>query len=114
MYGSDGSRPLDYERAEVVKAGKKDLPGSRRKTLLSEWISLLKKCLTGPTLLEMSGNTTDQELTDRRKRKTDLRLSKAISEKRHTGSYSAARQDSSIPAARLVGLLPRPPRSVSS
>ena len=23
MYGSDGSRPLDYERAEAVKAGKK-------------------------------------------------------------------------------------------
>src|SRR5271166_6369019 len=62
MYGSDGSRPLDYERAEVVKAGKKDLPGSRRKTLLSEWISLLKKCLTGPTLLEMYGKCVNQEL----------------------------------------------------
>jgi len=24
MYGSDGSRPLDYERAVVVKAEKKD------------------------------------------------------------------------------------------
>ena len=24
MYGSDGSRPLDYERAEVVKAEKQD------------------------------------------------------------------------------------------
>jgi hypothetical protein len=31
MYGSDGSRPLDYERAEVVKADKKDHPGSGRK-----------------------------------------------------------------------------------
>jgi hypothetical protein len=30
------------------------------KTLLSEGRSLLKKCLTGPTLLEMSGNPTNQ------------------------------------------------------
>jgi hypothetical protein len=62
MYGSDGSRPLDYERTEVVKADKKDLPGIGRKTLLSECISLLKKCLTGPTLLEMSGFSVNQEL----------------------------------------------------
>jgi len=27
MYGSDGSRPLDYERAEVVKAEKQDNSG---------------------------------------------------------------------------------------
>src|SRR5882762_8543065 len=30
---------------------------AEEKTLLSEWRSLLKKCLTGPTLLEMSGTT---------------------------------------------------------
>src|SRR5580658_8106553 len=57
MYGSDGSRPLDYERAEVVKAGKRDFPGIGRKTLLSDWRGLLKNCLTGPTLLEMTGPT---------------------------------------------------------
>jgi hypothetical protein len=62
MYGSDGSRPLDYERAEVVKAGKRDLPGIGRKTPLSEWISLFKNCLTGPTLLEMSGHATYRAL----------------------------------------------------
>jgi hypothetical protein len=27
----------------------------KEKARFSEWISLLKKCLTGPTLLEMSG-----------------------------------------------------------
>jgi hypothetical protein len=62
MYGSDGSRPLDYERAEVVKAGKRDLPGIGRKTLLSDWRGLLKNCLTGPTLLEMSGNAINSLL----------------------------------------------------
>jgi hypothetical protein len=55
MYGSGRSRPLDYERAEVIKAEKKNTREAEEKTLLSEWISLLKKCLTGPTLLEMSG-----------------------------------------------------------
>jgi len=54
MYGSDRSRPLDYERAEVIKTEKKNTREAEEKTLLSEWISLLKKCLTGPTLLEMS------------------------------------------------------------
>jgi nucleoside-diphosphate-sugar epimerase len=34
------------------------LHSSEEKTHLSEWTSLLKKCLTGPTLLEMSGNAT--------------------------------------------------------
>jgi hypothetical protein len=60
MYGSDRSRPLDYERAEVIKAEKKNTREAEEKTLLSEWISLLKKCLTGPTLLEMSGYPTYQ------------------------------------------------------
>jgi hypothetical protein len=31
------------------------------KTLLSDWRSLLKKCLTGPTLLEMSGYGVDRD-----------------------------------------------------
>jgi hypothetical protein len=74
MYGSDGSRPLDYERALVVDAEKKENGKERkRKTLLSEKRSVLKKSLTGPTLLEMSGNPTNRELArqvpvDRRKR----------------------------------------------
>jgi hypothetical protein len=34
MYGSDGSRPLDYERAEVVQAEKQDNSGSGRKNSL--------------------------------------------------------------------------------
>jgi hypothetical protein len=60
MLGSDGSRPPDYERAEVIKA-KKKAPSKETegKTLLSDWRSLLKKCLTGPTLLEMSGYRGD-------------------------------------------------------
>jgi hypothetical protein len=33
----------------------KDSKEAEEKTLISEWRSLLKKCLTGPTLLEMSG-----------------------------------------------------------
>jgi hypothetical protein len=34
----------------------------KKKLLLSKWRSLLKKCLTGPTLLEMSGNGVYREL----------------------------------------------------
>jgi hypothetical protein len=37
MYGWDGSRPLDYERAGVVKAEKKDSQGSGRKDSF-EWL----------------------------------------------------------------------------
>jgi hypothetical protein len=36
---------------------------AEEKTLLGEWRSVPKKCLTGPTLLEMSGIPTNQELT---------------------------------------------------
>ena len=36
---------------------------SKENTHRSEWRSALKKDLTGPTLLEMSGNPTYQELT---------------------------------------------------
>ena len=35
----------------------------KKTTHRSEWRSLLKKDLTGPTLLEMSGNATYRELT---------------------------------------------------
>ncbi len=61
MFGSDRSRPLDYERAVVVDAEKKENERERkRKTLLSEKRSALKKSLTGPTLLEMSGKGVNQ------------------------------------------------------
>src|ERR1700722_18214736 len=44
----------------LPRPGQKDTEESEReKPLLSRWISLLKKCLTGPTLLEMSGNPGD-------------------------------------------------------
>ena len=50
----------------VVDAEKKESERKRkRKTLLSEKKeSVLKKSLTGPTLLEMSGKATYQELTN--------------------------------------------------
>jgi hypothetical protein len=35
---------------------------AEEKTLLGEWRSVPKKCLTGPTLLEMSGTRFNQEL----------------------------------------------------
>ena len=54
MYGSDGSRPLDYERTVLAGTDQKDSKEAEEKTLISEWRSVLKKCLTGPTLLEMS------------------------------------------------------------
>jgi hypothetical protein len=49
----------------VVDAGKKESGRERkRKTLLGERKKcVLKKSLTGPTLLEMSGLATNQELT---------------------------------------------------
>jgi hypothetical protein len=39
--------------------------GEVKTTLRSEWRSALKKDLTGLTLLEMSGKTTYQELSER-------------------------------------------------
>jgi hypothetical protein len=36
------------------------LTKTNKTTLQSEWTSALKKDLTGPTLLEMSGNPTNQ------------------------------------------------------
>ena len=52
MFGSDRSRPKDYERAVVVDAEAEE---SGKTTLGSERRTALKNCLTGPTLLEMSG-----------------------------------------------------------
>jgi hypothetical protein len=59
MLGSDRSRPIGYTRAVVV-----DEEASKNKLtplLWSERTSLLKKCLTGPTLLEMSGFPTNRD-----------------------------------------------------
>ena len=54
MFGSDRSRPTDYQRAVVVDGrGAKE---TRKTTLRSEWRSALKKSLTEPALLEMSGD----------------------------------------------------------
>jgi hypothetical protein len=39
---------------------------AEEKTLLCEWRSVPKKCLTGPTLLEMSGNPTNRALAPNR------------------------------------------------
>ena len=55
MFGSDRSRPTDYQRAVVVDGrGAKE---TRKTTLRSEWRSALKKSLTEPALLEMFGNS---------------------------------------------------------
>jgi hypothetical protein len=52
MFGSDRSRPTDYERAVVVDAKVNE---ANKTTLGSERRSVVEKSLTGPTLLEMSG-----------------------------------------------------------
>jgi hypothetical protein len=52
MFRSDRNRSKDYERAVVVEA---EVKRNTKTTLRSERRSLLKKSLTGPTLLEMSG-----------------------------------------------------------
>jgi hypothetical protein len=57
MFGSDRSRPKDYRRAVVIDAGPKKK--ANEDTLQSEWRSALKKRLTEPTLLEMSGYRTN-------------------------------------------------------
>ena len=60
MFGSDRIHPTDYQRAVVVDArGSKE---TRKTTLRSEWRSALKKSLTEPALLEMSGNPTNRDL----------------------------------------------------
>ena len=48
-----------YERAVVVDAGTKE---NEQDHFRSQWRSVLKKGLTEPTLLEMSGNRVNQEL----------------------------------------------------
>ena len=53
MFGSDRSRPKDYRRAVVIDAGPKNK--TNEGTLRSERRRALKKRLTEPTLLEMSG-----------------------------------------------------------
>jgi hypothetical protein len=60
MFGSDRSRPKDYQRAVVVDGrGAKE---TRKTTLRSEWRSALKKSLTELALLEMSGYGVNQAL----------------------------------------------------
>ncbi len=49
---------VDYERTVLVEADPKTAKEAEEKTLISEWRSLLRNSLTGPTLLEMSGNPT--------------------------------------------------------
>ena len=61
-----------YERAVVrpnaeVNETNKTTPGSERR-------SLLKNCLTGPTLLEMSGYPTNQELSASKRRSQFFKL----------------------------------------
>src|ERR1019366_3209194 len=53
MFGSDRNRPKDYRRAVVIDAGPKNM--TNEDTFRSERRSTLKKRLTEPTLLEMSG-----------------------------------------------------------
>ena len=63
MFGSDRIHPTDYQRAVVVDArGSKE---TRKTTLRSEWRSALKKNLTEPALLEMSGKATHRPLAAR-------------------------------------------------
>src|ERR1019366_1170352 len=56
MFGSDRNRPKDYRRAVVIDAGPKNM--TNEDTFRSERRSTLKKQLTEPTLLEMSGYPT--------------------------------------------------------
>jgi len=59
MFGSDESRSLDYKRAVVVDAEKKEKEEKqKRKTLLSKRKKCAQKSLTESALLEMSGLAT--------------------------------------------------------
>jgi hypothetical protein len=60
MFGSDRNRPKDYRRAVVIDAGPKNT--TNEDTLQSERRSALKKTLTEPTLLEMSGFSPDRNV----------------------------------------------------
>jgi len=63
MFGSDRSRPLDYERAVAVDVGEKAKETKEENSFRQKQRSVCKKNLTGPTLLEMSGYPTIRELT---------------------------------------------------
>src|SRR5271163_3163442 len=63
MFGSDRSRPTDYRRGVVIDAGSTNTTDQH--TLQSECRRTRRNNLTEPTLLEMSGNPTNQELTNR-------------------------------------------------
>ena len=80
MFGSDRSRPRDYRRAVVIDTGPQNT--TNEDTLRSERRSALKKRLTQPTLLEMSGNATNSLL------KKDLERA-AVSTVRHCCSRKA-------------------------
>jgi hypothetical protein len=60
MFGSDRSRPIDYRRAVVIDAGPTN--AANKHTLQSECQCVGGNSLTEPTLLEMSGDPTNQEL----------------------------------------------------
>ena len=55
MYGSDETDREITSEPKSSRLTRKISQEAEEKTLLSEWMSLLKKCLTGPTLLKMSG-----------------------------------------------------------
>jgi hypothetical protein len=66
MFRSDRNRPRDYETSRGRRCtGRRR---TRKTTLRSGWTSTLKKDLTGPTLLEMSGNQEVKEVGDGRMR----------------------------------------------
>ena len=70
MFGSDRSRPNDYRRAVVIDTGPKKY--HPRKTLFGVGGGVrFKNDLTGPALLEMSGNATTRP-SDRRQAETHL------------------------------------------
>src|SRR5271167_252910 len=60
MFGSDRNRPTDYRRAVVIDAGSTN--AANKHTLRSECECVGRNSLTEPTLLEMSGYPTNQEL----------------------------------------------------
>jgi hypothetical protein len=47
--------PLNVDHLMLTSDPRRHTEEGKEKTLLSRWRSVPKKCLTGPTLLEMSG-----------------------------------------------------------
>jgi len=76
MYGSDRNRPKDYRRAVVIDARPKNK--TNEDTLRSARRSALKKRLTEPTLLEMSGRRTETEILDRAGEGDALRAARRV------------------------------------